>query len=485
MKRKYNSKTALPPKLPKKDHGSNDSVKKVKHRDANKKNVPFHEVNAAGWSTVVSEIISQLDRISVPILANTSLSLKAEAFDKFAPLVHILQNAHKKCRKHSVLGASMLKSSAIGCSNSELSILRKDLANGNDPRTNDMLRTLEPEIIDCYSTLICPRPNATETTSSVTEETTASVTDNLIPPPPGWPNKQYGPYELCQIYNDFVDQEDDAALKIKAKELLLKYGKISISTFYIKNKLFKAGKLTPNCKWKEIGRKSKLVNTSEVIKKLVEEERAVHGHHVTIKKVKEYAVSAMKEEWLDRGFSEDSFEYPCDSTLDHYCARILSDPSVNINTHVTNKTQTRFAAEKSDRSSIAYTMAACASHYWPGKPIKGLHVMDEDKMTEGAKLVRELVKEQLGTNEIQNVLPGLCTSTDATTTFATVGQINGKETLYITIAPPDDTDPNAASSSQRSNCTTERHGDRHKRGLRIELNCTFNALGQIAGSFSY
>ena len=91
-------------------------------------------------------------------------------------------------------------------------------------------------------------------------------------------------------------------------------------------------------------------------------------------------------------------------------------------------------------------------------------------MSDGAKMAQELIKEQLQTNDLQHVLPGLLTSTDVTTTFATVGQINGKKQLYVTIKPPSDTARNAASSSHRSQYTTSRHGDRHKRGLQIELN---------------
>ena len=55
--------------------------------------------------------------------------------------------------------------------------------------------------------------------------------------------------------------------------------------------------------------------------------------------------------------------------------------------------------------------------------------------------------------------------------------------MYVTINPPSNTEGTSADSSYRSHSTTERHGDRHKRGVRIEVICTFNADGQVAALF--
>ena len=485
-KRKHQSKTQAPPKLPKKDNGASISSMK-KHRDANKQNVASHEVNAAAWSTMVMEVIKQMDKIIQESISSSSLE-KAEAFHKLIPLVQTIQNAHENGRKHAIAGAAMLRSQAVLCSNAELSKIRRDIANGDSPQKNQLVRCLDSQFIEAYTEIKCitknPPAAAAATTTATTEcDDELDANSVNISPPPGWPKKQYSQYEVCQIYEK-IDATGDMKKKKNAKKTLVKYGKCSTASFYRIYAEFKKGNLSPKRLWHAYGRKSKLSNTHDVIKNLIEEERATYGHNVSICTVKKCVENAMKQEWLDRGGTDESFTLPCPRTLDHYCARIVSDPDINLNQNVTNKTQTRFAAEKSDRSTIAYAMAACASHYWPGKPIKGLHVFDEDKMSEGAKMARELIKEQLQTNDLQHVLPGLLTSTDATTTFATVGQINGKKQLYVTIKPPSsDTDGNAASSSHRSQCTTSRHGDRHKRGLRIELNCTFNALGQVAPLF--
>ena len=131
-KRKHQSKTQAPPKLPKKDNGASISSMK-KHRDANKQNVASHEVNAAAWSTMVMEVIKQMDKIIQESISSSSLK-KVEAFHKLIPLVQTIQNAHENGRKHAIAGAAMLRSQAVLCSNAELSKIRRDIANGDSPQ---------------------------------------------------------------------------------------------------------------------------------------------------------------------------------------------------------------------------------------------------------------------------------------------------------------------------------------------------------------
>jgi len=278
-----------------------------------------------------------------------------------------------------------------------------------------------------------------------------------IPPPSG---KYYSPYEMCELYApyDLKGKHNNLRKKV-AKEMLLKHAPCKETPFYQKYALYKAGKLNESSRWKIFGRPGKLNNIHSTIKILVEQEKAVYGMKISYKKLEEICIEAMLQEWwLDEGNGEHQFEEPCDATLAIYCSRILADRTININPSATNKNQTRFSAEDSPRSTIAVTMATAASHYWPGKKVKDLHVMDDEPMSPGAKMMRELVEECNPGVEMQHVLPGLCTTTDACTSFGTVGQVQNKATLFVTSSHPQDTTRTEPSSSNRSNSTTERHG---------------------------
>ena len=309
---------------------------------------------------------------------------------------------------------------------------------------------------------------------------TISTPSPEMPPPPTR-TTMYSPYETSELYVDYMKKEGMDRLKLL--QLLCKYaGNRSKANVYRKIKEFKSGKLDVTRTWNDFGRPKRLESISEPIKMLINKERAVHGHNVPIRIVRDIAKEAIHQEWLDKG-GEGEYKEPCRTTIETYAKRVLAVPSVNINKSVTNKNETRYSAENSVRSSIAYSMAVATQHWWKGKPKKGFHLMDDDDMCKGARIGRELAHEFHGTKELQHVLPGLITSSDGTTFFCTVGQVEEKEKLYITINPPKDTTGTSADSSYRSHSSTARHGDRHKRGVRIEVICTFNADGQIAALF--
>ena len=111
----------------------------------------------------------------------------------------------------------------------------------------------------------------------------------------------------------------------------------------------------------------------------------------------------------------------------------MSHHTIDINKKVGNKSQIRFAAEDSERSTIEYLMA---SHSLVGKKEKNFHVMNDTPISTGAKMLRELVKESHGKihpgEELQHVLPGLVTTTDTCTTFGTVGQVTDPHRIFVT-----------------------------------------------------
>ena len=260
-----------------------------------------------------------------------------------------------------------------------------------------------------------------------------------------------------------------------------KYIPVNVANLYKKLQLFQVGKLQITAEWHNYGSRVKLNDIHTLITDLAKKHLATNGHCISVSKVKEIIAENMLQQWLDRKLPENKFKAPCETTLSRYASKIMADPQINIHRSVKNKTQTRFAAERSIRSTISYAMTVLATHYFPGEPIKNLHVMEREKMSVGANLARDLVMEQNPGKQIIHALPGVITTTDAFTCFATTGVVNKEKELYITVSPKASLNGADASSSSRSNCTTDKHGDRHKRGLRIEVHVTFNLLTQVAG----
>ena len=245
-----------------------------------------------------------MDKIIQESISRSSLE-KAEAFHKLIPLVQTIQNAHENGRKHAIAGAAMLRSQAVLCSNAELSKIRRDIANGDSPQKNQLVRCLDSQFIEAYTEIKCitknPPAAAAATTTATTEcDDELDANSVNISPPPGWPKKQYSQYEVCQIYEK-IDATGDMKKKKIAIKTLVKYGKCSTASFYRIYAEFKKGNLSPKRLWHACGRKSKLSNTHDVIKNLIEEERATYGHNVSICTVKKCVENAMKQEWLDRG----------------------------------------------------------------------------------------------------------------------------------------------------------------------------------------
>ena len=504
---KRNLKTEVPPKLSqlhkkRKGDGKNPTKEK-KHRDAHKVNKATCEVNAEGWSSVLDNTLQNIGEIFASY-KDRSPEGKANAFDLLQPFINNVAEAHQKSRENARKSSTILKSYAPAVANAELSAIRRDVSNGKNPHENQSVVSSDTDMIDAYMETINIDLNALESKMQVTtphEESASNENPStptppivqsptqlptIVTPPPEMPpppthTAMYSPYEISELYVQYMKKKGMNRLKLL--QVLGEYaGNRSKANLYRKIKEFKAGKLDVTQSWNDFGRPKKLASISEPINILINKERAVHGHNVPIRIVRDIAKQAIHQEWLDKG-GEGEYNEPCRTTIETYCKRVLAVPSVNINKSVTNKNETRYSAENSIRSSIAYSMAVATQHWWKGKPKKGFHLMDDDDMCKGARIGRELAQEFHATKELQHVLPGLVTSSDGTTFFCTVGQVEEKDSVYITINPPKDTNGTSADSSYRSHSSTARHGDRHKRGVRIEVICTFNADGQIAALF--
>ena len=199
---------------------------------------------------------------------------------------------------------------------------------------------------------------------------------------------------------------------------------------------------------------------------------------------------SIRKEWEEKYGRRYRRRKAPEATLRKYISRISGQRTFNINDNVSNKTESRRAAEFSIRSTISYAMAVLCSHYINAKPSK-YHlpqpVMDNDPIY---SLVKEINKEMLGITGITDiehfvthVLPHLITSTDECTIFVSSEIINNKEVWYFSCRPTKSSKP-FQDSGKRDVYTTDMAGDKHHRGIRITLNNTFTAGGTCAPVFA-
>ena len=170
--------------------------------------------------------------------------------------------------------------------------------------------------------------------------------------------------------------------------------------------------------------------------------------------------------------------------------RVMALQSFNVMDNVSNKTESRTAAEFSVRSTIAYMMVVLSTHFINAPPSE-FHCRHKDiKKDPVYILLAKLNSEALGyklsedqLTELTYVLPNLITSTDECSLFITNQVINNKVSWYFMIRPNVESQP--ANDSNRRDCfTTKLAGDSHLRGLRITLNNTFTAGGRCAPIFA-
>ena len=172
-----------------------------------------------------------------------------------------------------------------------------------------------------------------------------------------------------------------------------------------------------------------------------------------------------KEETQVRSGSKRKFDSLPVSSMDRVVNRVMGLHKFNIMNTVSNKTQSRSAAEFSIRSAIAYMMVVLSSHFInaPPSPYHSKH--DDITKTPVYKLISKLNKEVLGANLIEKdilaltyILPNLITSTDECTLFISSQQINNKISWYFCVRPSLSNSP--SKDSNRRDCfTTDLTGD--------------------------
>ena len=179
-----------------------------------------------------------------------------------------------------------------------------------------------------------------------------------------------------------------------------------------------------------------------------------------------------------------------ETTMNRYVKGIMSIYEYNIQERVSNKTESRSAAEFSVRSTISYMMVVLTTHFINAPPSKFHTKVKELENNPLYTLIRKLNKEVLGSvltddelNQLIYILPNLITSTDECSLFITNQKIRNKVSWYFCLRPTSKNKPNV-DSNRRDNYTTTQVGDAHLRGLRISLNNTFSAGGRCAPIFA-
>ena len=198
----------------------------------------------------------------------------------------------------------------------------------------------------------------------------------------------------------------------------------------------------------------------------------------------------VKSDWLDyNNIRAKKVDLPVTS-MNRIVNKVMALKAFNILNNVSNKTQSRYAAEYSVRSTIAYMMVVLTTHFVNAKPSIFHSKHKEISKNPLYKLLTKLNKKSLGVklNEEQlesltYVLPNLITSTDECSLFITNQKILNKISWYFSVRPNRHSS-SSIDSSRRDNFTTDLHGDAHLRGLRISLNNTFTAGGQCAPIFA-
>ena len=198
----------------------------------------------------------------------------------------------------------------------------------------------------------------------------------------------------------------------------------------------------------------------------------------------------VKDDWNNNPNKKNKRDDLPVTSMSRIVNRVMALEKFNIMNKVSNKTQSRCAAEFSVRSTIAYMMTVVTTHFINAKPSIFHSKHNEIKKHPLYLLLSELNKKTLGVQldesqlvELTYVLPHLITSTDECSLFITNQVINNKVTWFFTARPTSALSPNV-NSSRRDEFTTDLYGDAHLRGLRISLNNTFSAGGQCAPIFA-
>ena len=179
----------------------------------------------------------------------------------------------------------------------------------------------------------------------------------------------------------------------------------------------------------------------------------------------------------------------CDHTLNSFVSTVKAQCIFNLYDNVSNKTESRRAAEWSLRSTLAYSTIVTCTHFISLTSPSKYHVKKTDLNEEACQLwnlAESCYNTMIGKDgakvSLYPILPNLITTTDEVTIFATVGNVHTKESFYL-VSRPEEIKNEACNSGARNCYTTKQVGDSHFRGVRIVINSTFTAGGLAAPIF--
>ena len=502
-----------------------------KNRDANRQNKATSIVKASIYSNLVEQGLSCIAKISNDELQNNP-NLTEDGKRKFESILSVtdscLQTNSVACSKFQKC-SSYLKTGSAAIAARELNMMNSALKNKENPNLIKSLNYFETEMGDFHATITKNEPNAkchtsipippdatgAERPQSVNASSSDALSSYQVPttptiiPHPKSDEIYHSPYEAVFIVTQYAtsdkvylpdfppDKRGNYTRKL-SKHMIMQYmierGHVPIRSTAFRKLLntYLITKTLPANTWTEItapGRKPHLPDTTldEVIKDIhcsSEGGKSVHRSRIQATVTKE-----IKKNWSEHHSSRYKYDQIPTTTMSRYIHRIMSHPSFNIQTTVSNKTESRSSAEWSIRSTISYLVVVLATHFVYAEPSQfhpKLNSIDSS-IAEVWKMVKLENNKVLSIEGITNivetlipVLPHLVTSTDETTVFITSKMINNKEVWYLYAKPVGN---NNTDSSKRDNYSTSLSGDAHCRGLRITLNNTFTAGGRVAPAF--
>jgi hypothetical protein len=470
------------------------------NRDIARINRHAHEVKGTLNINMCKSAQLKLSTILVEALGASSPNAKKRKLEEAISVNNDLATSIINSKRNFQDGGHEMRRRANDNASYEQGNLNRCILNGKDPASYKGIENFDHDMIQVYSRLNFGRPcsfpsppisgappSSPDSTSSPTTKPSLPVLQNTIPiytvvgkkvldiTPPSVAI-YYSPHEIKTLLKR-IEDEHGKYTKGSAVAFVLKneYVPVKKSAFYDKMKK----DTNENTEWFQIGRPA-LINAEEVAEYIVNmKDGPTNGNTMAASFLYDLIKRLYHKNCVEEhGMKECDVKELSNNTIYRVANKVRASDKFNIFKNVSNKTDTRYAAENSERSTIAYSLAVAVSHFIKAPFRKDCHTPYND-MTKGSKLMFDLVKSQHppGTSLV-NALPQLITTTDELTVFATVGKVSNKEDYYITIKPERGT--TLPSSQTRSNYTTTPQGDLHCRGVRIVINNTFSASGQVA-----
>ena len=503
------------------------------NRDANRQNMASSIVQANIYSNIVQEGLKCISDITTHEL-NTNTTISQDSKRKFESILSVtnscIETSSKSSEKYQKC-STYIKRGSVDIANREVNMVKKAISNNENPSIMMSIHHYEPTMSRLQSNIYGNRPNSKchpsqpiSTSSPDDEVDEASVgiqsvvrdTSSQIPtntstiPHPDKTNAYHSPLRAVQLVNqyankqkqflpDFPSDNKGSHWRKLSKNMIMKY---MIKHLHVPIKITAFRKLIhthshlgylSELTWTELtapGRKPHLPNldVQAIINQIHSSTQG--GNTVSRRDIQDAIQSEIKKRWSENSDERYRFSHVPTSTMNRYVHKIMSNPKFNIQTAVSNKTESRSAAEWSVRSTISYALVVLASHFVRAEPSPYHPKMNslDPEISAVWELVEETNNKSLSIDPIDitikkliPVLPQLVTSTDETTLFITSHIINNKEVWFLFAKACENS--TVLDSSKRDNYSTTMSGDAHCRGLRITLNNTFTAGGRVAPAF--